>query len=119
MYTKQHQQLLSKYKNEYIPTKEEDLFESILKEYNVRYIKQKGFVSKCHTCLIADFYIPKPHKLIIEIDGGYHLTRLHKDYGRDQFFLKERKIKTIRFTNDDVLNNKEYVKNTLSKVLRM
>lgn len=113
MFIPEHQKLLAKYRLEHKPTKAEILFEDILKEYKVKYIKQKGFVAKCNTCLIADFYIPKPYKLIIEIDGGYHLDRKNKDYGRDRFFLFERGINTLRFTNEEVYD-KEFVLKKLS-----
>ncbi len=65
-------------------------------------MKQKGFLAKTHRCLIADFYLPKPHKLIVEIDGKYHEGRVFKDMGRDRFFKEERNIDTIRFTNEEV-----------------
>ncbi len=44
--------------------------------------------------------------LIVEIDGGYHLTEEQKesDKTRDNF-LKEIGFTTLRFTNEEVLNN--------------
>jgi very-short-patch-repair endonuclease len=118
MFIREHQQLLCKYKAENTPTPAELEFEEILKTYNVKYMKQKGFVSGCNTCLIADFYIPKPYKIIFEIDGEYHLTRVKKDYGRDQFFKIHRGINTIRFNNKDILNNKEYIINVLNNIFK-
>ncbi len=115
MFIKEHQNLLNKYKKEYTPTGGEVLFENILKEYNIKYMKQKGFVAKCNTCLIADFYIPKPYKIIFEIDGKYHLNRKDKDYGRDKFFFIERGIKTFRFTNEEV-EDISYIKSCLDKI---
>lgn len=104
MYNKEHQRLLSTYKKENKQTKEEQQVEEILKDIGVHYISQKGFVAKCNTCLIADFYLPKPHKLIIEVDGGYHNNRVEQDKGRDLFFLHERNIRTLRIKNEELIN---------------
>jgi very-short-patch-repair endonuclease len=70
---------------------------------------------------IADFY---SHQLllVIEIDGGYHLTSEQKKYdiirNEDMEVLG---ITTLRFTNDGVLNNKENLivelKNNIDKLL--
>ena len=50
-------------------------------------------------------------KLIIEIDGGYHNTKEQEEYDnlRTQW-LNEYKYNIIRFTNDEVINNTESVK---------
>lgn len=104
MYTIQHQQLLSKYKQNSINTIGELRYEEVLKYLNLHYLKQKGFLSKAYVCLIVDFYLPRPYKTIIEIDGGYHQTRREKDHGRDMFFERERGMRTIRIDNDHVLN---------------
>jgi very-short-patch-repair endonuclease len=55
-------------------------------------------------CFIADFYLPKPFKTVIEIDGKYHQHRVEKDTGRDLFFKHERNIRTLRFTNEFVMS---------------
>ena len=51
---------------------------------------------------IADFYCDKL-KLVIELDGGYHLRRDVKEYdeGRE-FMLKEFGLTVIRFTNEEI-----------------
>lgn len=56
---------------------------------------------------IADFYIPL-WRLIIEIDGGYHSTRAAKDKERDAN-LARLGFTTVRFTNEQVLNDIERV----------
>lgn len=114
MYKKEHQQLLEKYKKENKPTYHEKLFEDILKTYKVKYIPQKGFIAECYVCSIVDFYLPKPHKLIIEIDGEYHNPE--KDSKRDWFFLTRRGMRTLRFTNKQV-EDPELIKSILTKVL--
>ena len=58
---------------------------------------------------IVDFYCHKL-KLVIEIDGGYHLKLEQKEYDKYRTKdLSEFGIKTLRFTNNQVLNNIEFV----------
>lgn len=54
---------------------------------------------------IADFYCPKSN-LVIEIDGGQHYSDdgKKKDKGRDNFMLSL-KLKVLRFTDREVLEN--------------
>jgi very-short-patch-repair endonuclease len=58
---------------------------------------------------IVDFYCPKA-KLVIEVDGEHHFSKEAREYDkvRDEF-LKTMKLKVLRFTNSDVLNNIEAV----------
>lgn len=58
---------------------------------------------------VLDFYCHK-YKLAIEIDGEYHSEIEQKDYDRlrDQN-LNELGIKTLRFTNDQILNDLDSV----------
>lgn len=57
-----------------------------------------------------DFYCPKL-KLAVEIDGDYHLTeeQMKKDYFRDSR-LEKLGIKVLRFSNDEVEQTPEKVK---------
>jgi very-short-patch-repair endonuclease len=58
---------------------------------------------------IADFYSYEC-KLIIELDGEYHSTNEQWQYDEGRTFeLKELKIKVIRFTNREVLENIAFV----------
>ena len=57
---------------------------------------------------ILDFYCSELN-LAIEIDGNSHNKKKYYDEARD-LFLKQVGLKTIRFTNDEVLNNIENVK---------
>ena len=54
---------------------------------------------------IADFYCHQA-KLIIEVDGGYHLETHQKDsdVGRE-FELKDLDLTIIRFRNEEIENN--------------
>jgi imidazole glycerol-phosphate synthase subunit HisF len=58
---------------------------------------------------IADFYCHKA-RLVIEIDGNYHNQNNQKeyDYQRD-LNLRELGIEVIRFDEDQVMNNIEFV----------
>ncbi len=56
---------------------------------------------------IADFYSHKL-KMVIEIDGGYHVDTVQKEY--DEFRDEDMDalgISVIRFTNEDVIQNPE------------
>lgn len=65
---------------------------------------------------IFDFYCPR-HRLVIEIDGENHRSRMHtiNDHARDVVFLREFGIQTIRFSNDEVLTNLEAVLAAIKK----
>jgi very-short-patch-repair endonuclease len=62
---------------------------------------------------IADFYCHKL-RLVIEIDGGYHLSKDQNEYdkGRD-FEMEELGIVVMRIRAEDVLNNLESVLKTI------
>lgn len=62
---------------------------------------------------ILDFYCSKL-LLVIEIDGGYHIKKQEQDLKRDKF-LNCLNIKTIRFENEEILNNLEKVKSEIIK----
>jgi very-short-patch-repair endonuclease len=64
---------------------------------------------------IVDFYCHR-HKLIIEIDGGYHNTReqIEKDEERSNF-LSFQGLKVIRFTNEQVLTEINFVLDTIGE----
>lgn len=67
---------------------------------------------------IADFYC-HPLKLIVEIDGGIHLSQTNKSYdvGREAE-LERWGLKVIRFTNQEVLNNINQVIRTLEEICK-
>ncbi|MDD2225443.1 MAG: endonuclease domain-containing protein [Candidatus Shapirobacteria bacterium] len=62
---------------------------------------------------ILDFYCSEL-LLVIEINGGYHIKKQEQDSKRDKF-LNCLNIKTIRFKNEEILNNLEKVKNEIIK----
>ncbi len=82
-------------------TKSELIFRDKLKEIGLPFNFQKGFIARDYYC-ITDFYLKKPYKLCIEIDGGYHLdeAQIIKDNRRD-YYLLDRKFKIWRLTNEE------------------
>ncbi len=98
------QQRNASYRNELIknPTKAELIFKARLDSFGIRYLFQKGFIQGNYHCIV-DFYLPKPHRLCIEIDGGYHDS--DKQIVRDrekEIYLMGRKMRVIRVKNEDV-----------------
>lgn len=63
---------------------------------------------------ILDFYCPE-HHLALEIDGGYHKRHkiLIQDHERDAFLKEEYQLRTLRFTNEEVLHS---LTSTLQKI---
>lgn len=84
---------------------------SILKKIFPKVIFQKAFVGG-PKIYIVDFYIPKPYKIIFEVDGLYHSTRrqIEKDELRD-VWLESKGYKIIRVNNEDV--SYEHIKKAL------
>lgn len=80
-------------------TPAERAFCCYLTELGFAFRQQQGFYTPLYR--IADFYLPH-HNVIIEIDGSYHDAA--KDRAVDQRFLRERGIRTIRITNEQVLS---------------
>ena len=65
---------------------------------------------------IVDFYCSKLN-LVVEIDGEIHKNKIEYDQERDAF-LKQIGIQTIRFTNENVLNDFGKVKRTLFSLVK-
>jgi very-short-patch-repair endonuclease len=82
-------------------TRAEHAFCYYLVRKGFRFRQQQGFYQPFYR--IADFYLPD-HNLIIELDGGYHDPV--KDKAKDQAFLTERGIRTLRLTNEQVLSGR-------------
>ena len=94
------------------PTESEKLFWKILnyKKFNLKFTRQKPIGR-----FILDFYCSKL-LLAIEIDGGSHNKKENYDEGRD-LYLEQRGIKTIRFKNEEIINNLEKVKKCLYQII--
>lgn len=99
-------------KNRDKPTEAEDtVWEKILRyeKTGFKFSRQKPI-----NRFILDFYCSKLC-LAIEIDGGSHNLKKQNDKLRDKF-LSQIGIQTIRFTNEDVENNLDLVKQKITKV---
>ncbi len=71
---------------------------------NLKFRRQYGIGN-----YIADFYCSSL-KLVIELDGGQHFTEEGLEYDKiREEFMKSLGIKTLRFNNNEVLNNIEEV----------
>jgi len=82
-----------------------------LRKNKFKFIRQKPVFR-----FILDFYC-RELLLVIEIDGDSHDKKKNYDLLRDQY-LKSINIKTVRFTNDEVLNNFDKVLERLLPLLR-
>ena len=98
-------------KNRNNPTKAEYVMWQFLRKNKFKFIRQKPVFR-----FILDFYCRKL-LLAIEIDGDSHDKKKNYDLLRDQY-LKSINIKTIRFTNNEVLNNFNKVLERLLPLLR-
>jgi leucyl-tRNA synthetase len=87
----------------------------ILVSMKVRYKEQKGFIAGDYHCIV-DFYLPRPYRLAIEIDGGYHNTEdQRRRDDRKEMYLATQKVRVLRLTNDEVFEEES---NVISKVRR-
>lgn len=97
-------------------TGSEVIFWSILKQYFSNYkFRRQHPISQ----YIADFYCHKL-KLVVEIDGGIHLSNEVKnnDKIRDDF-MESLGLNIIRFTNDDICKNGEIVAQKLKEFIEL
>ena len=90
---------------------EEKLWNEVLrrKQTGYKFVRQKPIDR-----FVVDFYCSEL-SLAIEVDGGSHDRKLERDKSRDNF-LKVCGIKTIRFTNEEILNDIEKVKKELGLI---
>ena len=64
---------------------------------------------------IADFCCPSK-KLVIELDGEYHVKIVQDDETRDNF-LRARGFRVLRFTNEHVFDRVEWILQTIADEL--
>jgi len=93
------------------PTEAEKIFWKRLKKYSYPFLRQKAIYR-----FILDFYCSKL-LLAIEIDGGIHNNRKNYDDGRDDL-LNKIGIKTVRFKNEEVLENIDEVFKKLEEIMK-
>jgi len=105
--------VLMSQRNRKKPTQAEKLFwEKVLSKDKTgyRFLRQKPIDR-----FIVDFYCSEL-SLAIEIDGGSHIKKIGTDEMRDKF-LEQIGITTIRFTNEEVINNIESVKKKITNLI--
>ena len=100
-------------KNRQNPTEAEYVMWRFLRKnkYGYKFVRQKPIFR-----FIIDFYCRKL-LLAIEIDGESHNKKKNYDLERDKYLLNAN-IKTLRFTNDEVLNDFDSVLKRLLPFLR-
>ena len=76
-----------------------------------RFVRQKTL-----WWFIADFYCSKL-LLVVEVDWWYHYERWVEDENRE-IWMKSKWIRTVRFTNNDVEKNMEWVIQYLEDIIR-
>lgn len=83
------------------------------KNFGCRFLRQFGI-----GFYIADFYCPH-FKLVIEVDGGYHLKKEAQEYDAERTrIIKEFGISVLRFSNDQIMNDIEFVSYEIEKKYR-
>jgi very-short-patch-repair endonuclease len=102
----------------YRPTEAEKEMARILHSLKIRFISQKGFMTK-YGFYIVDFYIPKPYRVAIEVDGAYHDYKKKYDERRTEYLEEVREILVLRFTNEEVLAKQKDFKEKLKKYLAL
>lgn len=83
-------------------TKYELIFKYKLELAGIKFIHQKGFIDGNNFC-IADFYLPKPYNMVIEIDGKYHESEKQTNRDLDKnLYYRDHGIRVKRIKNEDI-----------------
>ncbi len=91
---------------------ENKIWKGLFKNFRFRVYRQRPIDH-----FIVDFYCSRLRH-VFEIDGSYHLSKEIREYDEMRtLFLKVYGLKIIRFTNDDVLNNFDLVKERVDLIL--
>lgn len=112
---RQHKQKMANIlKAQKVRTSAELQMESVLDSLAIRYLPEHTFVESIKTFYLADFYIPKPYRAVIEIDGGYHEDEAAYDKEKNLYYIHKAKVSVIRFTNEEVFSD---IKNEVMMLL--
>ena len=65
---------------------------------------------------IVDFHCKKK-SLVVEVDGEIHNNQKERDAGRDNILSLKFGLRILRFKNNDVSKDKEYLRKALSEAL--
>lgn len=108
-YSKKFKKIAEDYRQQKIKeqTKEETVTKAILKSLKIPFDFQKIFYN-IETFYIVDFYLPD-YNVVIEVDGGYHNTKVQKekDVRREKFIRRYNKVKYIaRIRNEDTVDTR-------------
>lgn len=91
---------------------EKKLWYTYLKTFKFRVLRQRPIDN-----FIVDFYCAEL-KLVIEIDGNSHFTKVGKEYDAARTeILEGYGLKVMRFSNDEMLNNLESLCQRLEELL--
>ena len=100
-------------------TQAEKHFATLLRGFSVIFRAQWVMFLDDLRYRIVDFYLPRPYRLCIEIDGSCHdikSTKSYDDWKDTKLITKHRRFRIVRFTNQQVLANG--FRQTLSDVLK-
>lgn len=104
------------------PTKAEIILWKSLRRKRIcgkKFLRQYPFfhdITGKESFFVGDFYCHS-EKLIVELDGKYHKYRLKKDEERTRI-LNHLSLRVIRFTNEEVINNMDYVLSEIKSCFR-
>lgn len=76
-----------------------------LKTMGIKFHFQKGTFCKWTGIRIMDFYLSKPFRLAIEIDGKGH-NKIQDEKRENQIRIAYRRIRFLRISNEEVLTNR-------------
>ena len=74
--------------------------EGYLRQLGISHRSQVG-ISNGPSFYIMDFHLPKPYRINLEIDGGYHRRQVAYDRKRDHFMTMMRR-RVVRITNEEM-----------------
>jgi len=87
----------------------------ILQNVGCRWEEEKVFLNG-DRFIIADFYIAS-RRIAIEADGSVHSRQISYDRGRDSWLEEKYKVKTIRFTNQEILKKPKEVEEKIRRLI--
>ncbi|OUC14850.1 MAG: endonuclease [Alkalinema sp. CACIAM 70d] len=91
---------------------EKKLWQEFLRDSEFRFLRQRPIDH-----FIVDFYCAKLG-LVIEVDGSGHFTEQGKAHDQERTqILEGYGLTVVRFTNEEVLNDFENVRQTITKIL--
>jgi very-short-patch-repair endonuclease len=98
-------------------TSAEVAFCGMLDDIGVLYESEKVFLNG-DRFIIVDMYV-KDAKIAFEIDGSAHDGQKGYDDGRDKWLLRVYRVRTIRFTNEQIFRERPDVRSSVIKELKL